>query len=315
MSVAHYYRKTEPSHSLLPSIKEELKRLGLTEDADKIRLVETESCFNIETTGDLSERQIGRLEWLLAETFERDALRLEKSVFDAEQPRNGDAVFVTFEFGPRMAFTSAFSSNAVSICRACDLPVSRLELSRRYRFVLATTGDGGGGGGRLSPAAVETIKSMLHDKMTEEQYEKPLTTFDSGAQPAPTRIIPIMEKGRAALEEINKEMGLGFDDFDLDYYTDLFRVRFSSLFLHANKRKKVAVTMSSLTSLSRGFARRRNSVAIPPMSSVLTWDSPIRNTRVTGSLVARWSLTGRKSPTPSFKWSKPRCPRTFPTTP
>ena len=32
-----------------------------------------------------------------------------------------------------------------------------------------------------------------------------------------------MEQGRKALEEINQEMGLAFDDQDLLYYTKLFR--------------------------------------------------------------------------------------------
>ena len=33
-----------------------------------------------------------------------------------------------------------------------------------------------------------------------------------------------MKDGRKALEKVNAKMGLGFDDFDLDYYTDLFKV-------------------------------------------------------------------------------------------
>ena len=42
------------------------------------------------------------------------------------------------------------------------------------------------------------------------------TTFDNGASAAPVTTVPIMEQGRAALEKINGEKGLGFDDFDLD---------------------------------------------------------------------------------------------------
>lgn len=33
----------------------------------------------------------------------------------------------------------------------------------------------------------------------------------------------MLEQGRAALEKINKEMGLAFDDWDLDYYTEMFK--------------------------------------------------------------------------------------------
>lgn len=209
--IVHYYRKTEPSHSLLPSVREELKDLGLAEESAKITAVETESCFNVLSQTKLAAGEQEKLEWLLAETFDRDALSLETSSLVA----NDDKSWVV-EFGPRLTFTSAFSSNAVSICQACALPVTRLELSRRYRFVLKD---------KLAGKAVATIKTMLHDRMTEEEYKEPLSSFDTGATPKPVQTIPIMEQGRAALEKINKEMGLGFDDFDLDYYTKIFKVR------------------------------------------------------------------------------------------
>jgi hypothetical protein len=72
--------------------------------------------------------------------------------------------------------------------------------------------------------AMDIIKRMLHDRMTEEMYAHPITSFESGAVPHPVETIPIMTEGRAALEKINQERGLGFDDFDLDYYTQLFKV-------------------------------------------------------------------------------------------
>jgi phosphoribosylformylglycinamidine synthase len=207
--IIHYYRKTEPSHSLLPSVKEELKSLGLGDDSAKIISVETESCFNVKLDAELSAEQTANLEWLLAETFDRDALCLEKSFLEAK------AGAWLAEFGPRMTFTSAFSSNACSICQACGLPISRLELSRRYRFTL---------GGKISEQAATVLKLMLHDKMTQEEYTTPIASFDSGATAKPVKTVPIMEQGRAALEAINMEMGLGFDDHDLDYYTNLFKV-------------------------------------------------------------------------------------------
>jgi phosphoribosylformylglycinamidine synthase len=212
-TIIHYYRKTETSHSLLPSCKEQLSSLGLEDDAGKISAIETESCFNVQLLVDeLSSIQKDRLEWLLAETFEKGYLQLEQSFFDLEKADSSSVWQV--EFGPRMTFTSAFSSNACSICQACDVPVERLELSRRYRFLLTST---------LSEDGIKALKSMLHDRMTEEEYTKALSTFDNGAQPEPVVTVPIMEHGRAALERINEERGLGFDDFDLDYYTKLFK--------------------------------------------------------------------------------------------
>lgn len=213
--IIHYYRQTEPPHSLLPSSKEQLKALGLTADAAKISSVETESCFNVQMTAELSDVQKDRLEWLLAETFEKGKLRLETSVFDSNKV---DGNFWQAEFGPRMTFTSAFSSNAVSICKSCSLPVGRLELSRRYRFMVSEA---------LGDEAIKTLKSILHDRMTEEEYTGALSTFDNGATAAPVQTVPIMEQGRAALERINDEKGLGFDEYDLDYYTNLFKVSMS----------------------------------------------------------------------------------------
>ena len=221
--IVHYYRKIGTSHSLLPSCKEQLASLGLGEDAEKIIDVERESCFNVQLSiaGDLESVQKDRLEWLLAETFEKDNMQVEKSFFDETAP---SGKIFQVEFGPRMTFTSAFSSNATSICKACGVPVGRLELSRRYRFHLSAD---------VSDTAIKELKKMLHDRMTEEEYDKPLTTFDNGAKPVPVETVPIMKEGRAALEKINAEKGLGFDDFDLDYYTTLFKVSASFLFIFA----------------------------------------------------------------------------------
>jgi phosphoribosylformylglycinamidine synthase len=211
MTILHYYRETEPPHSLLPSVKEQLKALNLGDDADVIESIATESCFNVQTSEDLSDDQTTRLEWLLAETFEREKLRLEKSAFESKDGT------LDLEYGPRMTFASAFSSNAVSICQACGLSsIDRLERSRRFRFTLAKD---------LTPRAKTLINGMLHDRMTEEEYKEPISTFDVDIVTEKVTTIPIMEEGRPALEKLNKEKGLGFDDFDLDYYTNLFKVR------------------------------------------------------------------------------------------
>jgi phosphoribosylformylglycinamidine synthase len=187
--------------------------------------------------------QKDKLEWLLAETFEKDHLKLETSFFDGEAPSSKTW---QVEFGPRMTFTSAFSSNATSICNACTVPVERLELSRRYRFHLAED---------IGEESIKQLKAMLHDRMTEEEYDKPLTSFDSGAKPEAVQTVPIMKEGRAALEKINAEMGLGFDDFDLDYYTTLFKVSAPPMSIHFVSPKSVpsASTISNSSILTNFF--------------------------------------------------------------
>jgi phosphoribosylformylglycinamidine synthase len=58
--------------------------------------------------------------------------------------------------------------------------------------------------------------------MTECPYPEPLKTFETGVEPEPVYDIPLIEEGRSALEKINREMGLGLDDWDMDYYYNLF---------------------------------------------------------------------------------------------
>lgn len=217
--IVHYYRKTKPGQALLETVKEELHSAGFQNESTLIEHVETENCYNVKIDNELSTEQTQQLEWLLSETFERDQFSNIKSFFDAENNNEkNDVHYVILEFGPRMTFSSAFSSNAVSICQSCHLSISRLELSRRYRFKTR---------GSLSQSVLSKLKSILHDKMTEEEYVQTLTSFDSGNKVVPTKTIPIMERGRVALEELNQSMGLGFDDFDLDYYTKIFKVGLS----------------------------------------------------------------------------------------
>ena len=208
--IIHYYRKTPTPHSLLPSLKEQLS----TEQAASILRIDTESCFNVQLSTDLNEQDTARLEWLLAETFDKGGLTLETSSLTTS-----DDNVVVLEFGPRMTFTSAFSSNATSICAACGLDsVLRLERSRRYAITFTSSVN--------TDETVATIKALLHDRMTEEEYVTPLTSFEAGVETKEIQWVPIMEEGRAALEKINDEMGLGFDEWDLNYYTELFQVRY-----------------------------------------------------------------------------------------
>nr|TKS17634.1 hypothetical protein D5086_0000010050 [Populus alba] len=90
---------------------------------------------------------------------------------------------VIVEAGPRLSFTTAWSANAVSICHACGLT----EVTRL------------------------------------ERSRRSFTSFETSVVPEEVRYVPVMERGRKALEEINQEMGLAFDEQDLQYYTSLFR--------------------------------------------------------------------------------------------
>ena len=175
--------------------------------------IESEFCFNVASTSPLTADETRLLRWLLAETFEPDKFS-EASILGPQATIHNPQLI--FEVGPRMSFTTAWSSNAVSVCHACGLgKITRIERSRRYLLKLA---------GRSVKAQNlrEAFLPLVHDRMTECPYPKPLTTFATGVRPEPVRVIPLKEEGRAALEKINGEMGLGLDEWDLDYYTNLF---------------------------------------------------------------------------------------------
>eukprot|EP00879_Flechtneria_rotunda_P005989 GHRR01006298.1.p1 GENE.GHRR01006298.1~~GHRR01006298.1.p1 ORF type:complete len:1281 (+),score=448.03 GHRR01006298.1:710-4552(+) len=147
--------------------------------------------------------------WLLRETFEPQQLN-PTSIFDSDEPNQA-----VVEVGPRTNFSTAFSTNATSICTSVGLSkVTRLERSRRY--LLTSTRE-------LTAEEKAAFAATVHDRMTEEVYALPAQSFAMSTVPAPVFTVPVLEEGRAALENVNEEMGLAFDDWDLDYYTRLFR--------------------------------------------------------------------------------------------
>jgi phosphoribosylformylglycinamidine synthase len=205
MTLLRRYR----SYNLPSATKKSLIEAARRHLGSDIEEIEAEHCFYIETSRELRNEELRVLDWLLTETFEPYRYGLASFLDD----RLGEV----FEVGPRMTFTTAWSTNAVSICHACGLGAARrIERSRRY---LLRTRD-------LIPDEKATaLLPAMHDRMTECSYPEPLSDFASGITPAEVGTVPVMAEGRAALERINNELGLAFDDWDLDFYTDLFRER------------------------------------------------------------------------------------------
>lgn len=175
--------------------------------------VKTEYCYNVECKGTLSEDDAGKLQWLFTETYEPENCRKDHSYF-LDQTTPPGQFSVVIEVGPRLAFSTAWSSNCVSMCEACNIEgVKRVERTRRFKVFTAR---------KMTSAETTLFSSMFYDRMTECIYEKPLETFLSDAKVKKHRVIPVLEKGPDALREINQEMGLGFEDWDIDYYYDIF---------------------------------------------------------------------------------------------
>lgn len=187
----------------------------------EVEAVDTEFCFNVQLAANaepFSEQESERLQWILRETFEPSQTRPGGSFLaDALASGKDGLVGQIFEVGPRLTFSTAYSSNAVSVCQACGLGViNRLERSRRYLVWTKAT---------LTDHQARAFVAQVHDRMTEMPYPEPLQTFETGLLPEQTQVVPILEEGRPALEALNEKLGLGFDDWDLDYYTNLFTNR------------------------------------------------------------------------------------------
>ena len=117
------------------------------------------------------------------------------------------------ELGPRLSFTSPWSTNAVSMLDASGVPIVRLERYRRLRFRCTAP---------LAPAAWSALVASLYDRMTECVLAEPLQSFASTASPEGWYTVPVLEHGAAAVREENTKSGLGLDDWDVAYYTELF---------------------------------------------------------------------------------------------
>ena len=207
MSLIYKYKRP----AVTGANKNELLAFARRNVSPEIRDIKTEYCFYVETKEALSSAEEELLRWLLAETFEPEKFSSESFLTDDSSLSTSHCLI---EVGPRMNFTTAWSTNAVSVCHACGLSkITRIERSRRYRLVSTSA---------LNNEQAEMFASALHDRMTECMYPAQLMTFDTGIEPEPVFSVPLIENGRSALEKINTEMGLGLDDWDIEYYYNLF---------------------------------------------------------------------------------------------
>ena len=202
------YRYKTPA--LTPAKEKDLLAASKRQISAAIEAIETEFCFYIDTVQPLDQHESEILTWLLSETFEPEKFS-DKSFLAVPAPPAWDYIV---EVGPRMSFTTAWSANAVAVCHSCGLAkIVRIERSRRYRIRSSA---------RLHDLQLQEFFCGLYDRMTECVYAEQLTSFETGVVPEPFFSVPLIEEGKKALERINREMGLGLDDWDVDYYYSLF---------------------------------------------------------------------------------------------
>lgn len=147
-----------------------------------------EECFYIEFARMPEAHELALIKWLIACPSEE---------ITNESRYSGEVM----EVGPRLSVETPFSSNAVGICQSMGLPVSRIEYSTRHPEGIA-------------PSV---------DPLTQQIYPEPLTSFASGHQPEAVQFVDVLAEGELALAQANGALGLGMDDADLAYYTQMFR--------------------------------------------------------------------------------------------
>lgn len=189
----------------------------LTKVYSDISDLKTELCFHIEfNQKNVDNKEKEELKWILSSPLEPEKVTNE-SVLKTE---NGKSVLI--ECGPRFNFSTSESTNAVSICNSLGLKnVVRLEVSKRYLIIFNKNNI------NVNNEMENKLAAVLHDRMTECRYTEeniPKRSFNEKlVKKEDIRHVDILKNGRRALEEINKEMGLAFDERDLEYYTNLFK--------------------------------------------------------------------------------------------
>ncbi len=119
---------------------------------------------------------------------------------------------------PRFGTISPWSSKATDIAHNCGLlEVARIE--RGVAFYVRRRD-----GAPLTPAERAALLPLIHDRMTETVLE----SFDAvGAlfehvTPGTLATVPLMERGRAALDAANRELGLALSDDEIEYLVENF---------------------------------------------------------------------------------------------
>lgn len=202
MAVLRYYRRPDPGGcpaSLLRSVQAVLR---------SVRALQLELCYNLIGASPPNPQETQVLHWLFGCPFESGDIATESFL----RPAPTDLLI---EIGPRLNFSTPFSTNVVSVCRAARLDcIDRVERSCRYLVQCAL---------RPTTAEEAALVAVLSDRMTEQRYEEPIRSFALETHPIPTHDIDVLQEGCTALEKANQELGLAFDYWDLVFYTEYFQ--------------------------------------------------------------------------------------------
>ncbi|XP_030377418.1 phosphoribosylformylglycinamidine synthase [Scaptodrosophila lebanonensis] len=193
-----------------------LRRL---QDADKLSellSVRMERCYHLEY--DRYEQRSMPLETLL-KWLVKQPMSHGDELKDCPSLQAKQKTELLLEIGPRFNFSTPYSTNCVNIFHNLGYKeVQRMECSTRYLLTFKQAANQGN---------VAIYVELLGDRMTQCQYTAtniPVKSFEEQLprKQQPWHFVPLLEQGRQALEQVNRELGLAFTDYDLDYYFELF---------------------------------------------------------------------------------------------
>ncbi|KAH8349013.1 hypothetical protein KR084_010343 [Drosophila pseudotakahashii] len=198
-----------------PAEEQSVLRRLQEEDAGVVS-VRMERCYHLEysTQAEHTLALDELLVWLVKQPLSSGQSLARQPVLQSE-----GQLQLLLEIGPRFNFSTPYSTNCVNIFHNLGYSeVRRVEASTRYLLTFRE--------GSQVPEATKFV-FLLGDRMTQCLYTEentPKATFDEQLpeQQANWYFVPVLEEGRKALELINQKLGLAFNDFDLDYYHDLF---------------------------------------------------------------------------------------------
>uniref|UniRef100_W4VRR3 Phosphoribosylformylglycinamidine synthase n=1 Tax=Corethrella appendiculata TaxID=1370023 RepID=W4VRR3_9DIPT len=181
--------------------------------------LKTEKCIHVENEKyeQFPDKEEKILRWILKNPQDSFDQITHQSAF----AQVADDKSITIEIGPRFNFSTADSTNSVSICHNIGLTfINRIEVSVKYLIKFSYD--------KITDAEESQLIGVLSDRMTQCRYTSENLPQRSFYERLPKvensqwYYVPLLEQGQRALEEVNVRLGLAFDNWDLDYYTNLF---------------------------------------------------------------------------------------------
>jgi phosphoribosylformylglycinamidine synthase len=122
---------------------------------------------------------------------------------------------------PRPGTISPWSSKATDIAHICGLAkVKRIERATAFWFDLDPAALGQRSPESLRPA----LAARIHDRMTQAVFDSvdELAALFRQEAPRPMASVPVLARGRSALEEANRSLGLALAEDEIDYLVKSF---------------------------------------------------------------------------------------------